>query len=195
MDAFDKIRKQARDKRDAAIQQARAVYRIELAEINSLQKRVNRKPSLKGQPKPAVPMREQIMKVAPTNANFTVQDILDRLGLPPKEKARIRTTFDRLINRGQLKRIRRGRNDVPALFARIEFGPPVNPLNDMSQIKAAETVLREVGPCDLTTLVVAMLDRGYLPASNAATLRKSLQSAFHHSEGRFSLCCGAWSLD
>ena len=106
---FNELRELARNKRDAAINAARAEYKMTLAEIDRLQQTlIPHKPSLKGQPKPKVPMRTQIMEVAPKHSTFTVKDILALLELPETEFTRVRTTFDRLIKRSEIKRIKRG---------------------------------------------------------------------------------------
>ena len=93
MNNFSELRQLARDKRDAAIAAIKSEYRKELAEINKLEKSLTKKPSLKGRPKPAVPMWTRIMDVVPTNANFTVDDVLRLLDLPESDKPMVRTTF------------------------------------------------------------------------------------------------------
>ena len=175
MNNFNELRKLARDKRDEKIRAARLAYQGELESINELEKRLTKKPSLKGRPKPLVPMHQQIMDVVPTDANFTVAELLGWLELPEHEKGRVRTTIDRLIRKRQLKRVRRGRRYKPALFAVYGFGPPTNPLNDMPQIKAAELVLRDVGkPLNVAELVTEMKSRGYVPVNGDRALAKSL---------------------
>ena len=134
MNNFSELRQLARDKRDAAIAAIKSEYRKELAEINKLEKSLTKKPGLKGRPKPAVPLWTRIMDVVPTDAHFTVDDVLRLLDLPESDKPMVRTTFDRLMRQHQVKRVRRGRRGTPALFAVADFGPPLNPLNDMSQI-------------------------------------------------------------
>ena len=193
MNHFSELRKLARDKRDEAIQAARTVYQNELDSINSLEKKLNRKPSLKGRPKPKTPMHVEIMNVVPTDANFTVVELLGWLGLPDSEKARVRTIIDRLMRHHQLKRVRRGRRDRPALFSVMDFGPPLNPLNDMSQLDAAAAVLRDVGrPLSLTDLIMELKERGYVPINGDRALVKSLgremgrKDEFYKEGGKWS---------
>ena len=180
MSQFDDLRQLARDKRDTAIDAAKSEYHKELLSINALEKKLGRKPSLKGRPKPITALRVEIMEAIPTDRNFTVYDVLESLGMADTEKARVRTTFDRMINRKEIKRVRRGRKGNPALFAVWDFGPIPSELNDMSQIKAAETVLRDLGPSTLVELVVAMCERGYVAVSGKQTLARSLKSAMYH---------------
>lgn len=194
MDKFSELKRLARDKRDGSIAAVRAAYREELAAIKSLQKSLTEKPSLVGRPKPEVPMWSRIMDVVPRDANFTVPELLSLLDLPASETPRVRTTIDRLINRRELKRVQRGRRGTPALFAVESFGPQVNPLNDMSQIDAAEKVLHDTGkPMTLVMLVVTMLENGYSPVSGNLKLKKSLGAAMGRHE-RFVETSGEWQL-
>ena len=191
-DHFSELRQQARDKRDAAIAEIKAEYRKELDQINKLAKSLNAKPSLKGRPKPEIPMRVRIMDAVPTDSNFTVPELLTLLGLPACDTPAVRSTIDRLIYRREIKRVRRGRRGTPALFAVEWFGPPSNPLNGMSQIDAAETVLRSVGkPMTLVELVVEMLERGYVPVNGNLKLKKSLGAEMGRSE-RFKIDGSYW---
>ncbi len=192
---FNELRQLARDKRDKAIKSIRDDYEATLAEINRLQKTlIEPKPSLKGRPKPAVPLRAEIMEVAPKHSTFTVKDILTLLGFDESEFTRVRTTFDRMIRFGQIKRITRGRAKNPAVFALTTYGPPTNELNDLSQIEAAEVVLREIGrPVELTVLCVEMLERGFEPVAGKAGFKKSLRSAMGRSD-KFIAVGKLWAI-
>ena len=192
---FKELRKLARDKRDAAIKTARDEYETTIKEINQLQRTlVPLKPSLKGQPKPETPLRVKIMNVAPKHSTFTVKDILTLLNLPESEFARVRTTFDRIIKRGEMRLIKRGRSTIPAVFAVASYAPEGGTLNELSQIQAAEVVLREIGrPVDLTVLCVEMMQRGYEPVNGKAGFKKSLRSAMGRSD-KFFEAGGTWRI-
>ena len=178
MDDFSEMRRLARAKRDEAFKAARLEYEATLESINDLQKRLTKKPSLKGRPKPIVPLRVQIMDVIPTDRTWTVYELLKWLDRPETDKPMVRTTLDRLRKRGDIRRLRRGRNNIPALFAVKDYGPEDLGLNDLSQIEAARLVMAELGrPVDLTTLVVEMMERGYEPVTDERALRKSLGAA------------------
>ena len=104
----------------------------------------------------------------------------------------MRTTFDRLIKRGEIKRIKRGRANIPAVFAVSSYRPPTNELNELSQIEAAEVVLRQIGrPVDLTMLCVEMLQRGFEPVAGKAGFKKSLRSAMGKNS-KFAEEMGQW---
>lgn len=195
MNTFNELRKLARENRDKQIESIRSDYQQSLSEINLLEKRlIEPKPSLRGQTKPAVPMRVQIMEVVPKDSTFTAQEVLGWLELDASEFTRVRTTIYRLIKLGQVKRIRRGRSNIPAIFAVSDYGSPSNQLNELSQIEAAEIVLRELGrPVDLTLLCVEMMERGFEPVAGKAGFKKSLRSAMGRSE-RFTVQDGLWKI-
>ena len=161
MKDFDELRRLAREKRDAAIDDARHEYRLTLESINDLQIRLLKKPSQKGKPKPLVPMRKKILDAVPVDRTWTVDEVLDWLNLPKTDKNQIRANLTKMIKAGTVKQIRRGKRNVIALFAVAGFESPANDLNGMSQIKAAKTVLAEIGDVDVQTLAVAMVERGY----------------------------------
>ena len=194
MKTFKELREMARAKRDKVIKSVRDDYQATLENINLLEKQlIEPKPSLKGRPKPAVPMRAEIAEVAPKHSTFTVNDILKLLGLDETEFTRVRTTFDRMIKFGEIKRIKRGRRNIPAVFAVADYGPPTNELNDLSQIHAAELVLREIGrPVEAVVLAVEMTERGFLPVNGKATFVKSLRAAMGRNE-KFVEKNGLWS--
>ena len=195
MTTFNELRKLARDKRDRAIKFIKDDYSSTLEQINALEKKlIRRKPSLKGRAKPAVPLRVEILDCAPRDSTFTVNDILERLELDESESVRVRTTFDRMIKRGDIKRVKRGRKNIPALFAVSTYGPPTNQLNDLSQIEAAEVVLREIGrPLSVAQLAVEMIERGFEPVAGKQGFVKSLRSAMRKSSS-FVQADDKWSI-
>ena len=192
---FNELRKLARDKRDKAIKTIRDDYEATVAEINRLQKTlIAPKPSLRGRPKPTVPMRVEILDAVPKQSTFTAQEVLKWLELDDSEFTRVRTTIYRMIKLGEIKRVKRGRRNIPAIFAVSSYGPPTNQLNELSQIEAAEIVLREIGrPVDLTVLCVEMLERGFEPVAGKAGFKKSLRSAMGRSKA-FNENSGLWFI-
>ena len=184
MNDFSELRRLAREKRDEAIKAARLEHQVTLEEINALQKRLTKKPSQKGKPKPIVPLRVLILDVVPSDSAWTVAEVTKRLERPETDENLIRATLSKMLKKGDIKRIRRGRNNIPALFAVKDYGPDDAGLNGLSQIEAAEIVLRQLGrPVSLTQLVVEMLERGYEPVTDERTLRKSLGAAMRKTFG------------
>ena len=134
MNDFNQMRELARAKRDEAVKTAKLEYEATLESINELQKRLTKKPTQKGQPKPLVPMRMKIMEVAPTDRTFTVNELLAWLERPETDKGLIQATLCKMIKRGDIRRLRRGRNNIPAIYAVAEYGPDDLGLNGLSQI-------------------------------------------------------------
>ena len=132
------------------------------------------------------------MEVVPKDSTFTAHEVLSWLELEESEFTRVRTTLYRMIKIGEIKRIKRGRSNIAAIFAVTSYGPPVNGLNDLSQIQAAEVVLRELGrPVDLTLLCVEMMERGFEPVAGKAGFKKSLRSAMGKNS-KFAEEMGQW---
>ena len=195
MNDFNQMRELARAKRDEAVKTAKLEYEATLESINELQKRLTKKPSQKGKPKPIVPLRMMIMDVVPADRTFTVVELLKWLKRPVTDTNLVSSTITKMIKRGELRRIRRGRNDRPALYAVAGYGPKDLGLNELSQIQAAELVLRDLGePVGLTTLIVEMLQRGYEPIVDEPTMRRSLRQAMCRKDG-FVNSEGAWSVE
>lgn len=179
MKDFNELRKRAREKRDAAIKEARDEYRITLADINALQHRLLQKPSQKGKPKPRVPMRQKIMDVLPTDREWTVDELLAWLHLPTTDKNQLRAALTKMIKAGTIKRIRRGKRHVEALFAVPAFQSQSSELNALTQAQAARKVMEEIGEdVSIPVLAVAMHERGYRPAAkNHGEFVKSLRNS------------------
>jgi len=177
MDKFKQLIETARAKRDAAIQKAREDYRSTVQQIKAIQATLEpRNSSLKGRPKPAVPLRAKIYDAIPKDSHFTVLDVANWMELEHADHQIIRTTLDRMIKRGEVKRVRRGRSRTPAVFAVSEYGPPVAKCDDLTMVQFAELVLREIGrPMSIVSLVVEMLERGYDAKSGEAVMLKSLR--------------------
>ena len=98
------------------------------------------------------------------------------MGLEHADHTIIRTTLHRMIKRGEIKRVRRGRSRTPAVFAAFEYGPPVAKCDDLTMVEFAELILRETGrPMSTISLVIEMIERGYVAKSGEAVMLKSLR--------------------
>lgn len=179
MKDFDELRRLARDKRDSAIKDARNECRVTLEEINALQKRLLAKPSQKGKPRPRVSMSQKILNVIPTDREWTVLELLAWLKLPKTDKNHVRAYLGKMQKAGSIKQIRRGKNNVEALFAVADFESASSELNAMTQLQAARHVMADIGnEVDVVTLAVTMCERGYRPAAkNNREFVKSLRSS------------------
>lgn len=183
MKNFDELRRLAREKRDASIQDARDEYRVTLEEINGLQRRLLEKPSQKGKPKPVVSMPQKILNVVPTDREWTIAEVLGWLKLPATDKNHVRAMIGKMQGAGSVKQIRRGKRNVEALFAVAEFQSASSELNAMTQAQAALHVMAEIGEdASVVELAVAMCERGYRHAAKnnrefVKSLRGSLRQA------------------
>lgn len=183
MKDFDELRRLARDNRDAAIKDARNEYRVTLEEINVLQKRLLQKPSQKGKPRPRVSMSQKILAAVPTDREWTVNELLAWLKAPKTDKNHIRAMLGKMQKAGSIKQIRRGKNNVEALFAVAGFESASSELNAMTQVQAARRVMAEIGEdVDTMTLAIAMCERGYRPGARSngefvKSLRSTLRKA------------------
>ena len=164
MNDFSEMRRLAREKRDATISEAKREYTNTLEQINDLKKRITQKPPIKGRPKPLVPMRVKVMDAVHQDRTWTVYDVLKWLELPETDKGIVRATLDKMRHRGDIRRIRRGRNSVPALFAVADYGPEDLGLKALSQIEAAMLVMRQINkPMTTTQIVLKCLNEAISP--------------------------------
>lgn len=193
MSHFDTMIEAAQVKRDAAIQAAREEYRATVKQIRQLRETLEpRKSSLKGSPKPAVPLRSKVYDVIPKDSHFTIAEVAGWLDLEKADHQKIQTTLTRMIKRGEVKRVRRGRSRIPAVFAVADYGPPVNLYDGLTLTQSAELVLREIQrPMSAVALTVELLERGFTP-SDEGTMLKSLRDAMRRKD-QFSESAGLWS--
>jgi len=184
MKDFDELRRLAREKRDSAIKDARNEYRVTLEEINALQSRLLAKPSQKGKPRPSVSMRQKILRVVPTDREWSVNELLTWLKSPKTDKNHVRAYLGKMQQSGSIKQIRRGKRNVEALFAVTDFEAASSELNAMTQVQAARRVMEDIGDnVDVVVLAVEMCERGYRPAAkNNREFVKSLRTALRRRQ-------------
>jgi len=118
MNAFNELRRHAREKRDKAIQQARDDYAATLTRIAELEQ------DLLGRDSPQhKTIAACIDSVIPTDRPFTTVDIMAALeALDPRRNWRKRSLdshIARLRERGLVRRVKRSQNRQPAVYARV----------------------------------------------------------------------------
>lgn len=191
MDAYDDLRKQARDKRDRAILAARAEYETALAAIRSLKAKLTGE-TLRKRPGGAVvpkqrPIIDLICDVLPADRTFTVAEIRDRLhAIEPSRVFRsLKPLLHKLKSEGVIRPVsREGRGRV-----QWEYVAPrqsVIPFAALALTDAAEVVLRDAGPLRTTDLAVALQQRGYRADADPRVLVDSLGKALKRCVGRFA---------
>lgn len=192
MTAFDELKRQAAAKRDAAIQAAREEYRDTLRSLDGLRCKLTPKHKRR---RSGVPLHERILQAIPRDSCFTVPDIESWLGLDYSDHDLIRSTLNRMMKRGVIKRMRRSRCREVAIFAAAEYGPSANQWDDMTLIEAAETVLRDLGrPVSAVALTVELVERGYTPTTDEKAMLKSLRDAMRRKP-QFRESGGQWTVN
>jgi hypothetical protein len=191
MEAFAELRRQARLKRDKAIDQARRDYAETLARIAGLEQDLLGR-EMSGHHK----ISACIERVIPTDREFTAVDILTGLeAMDPGRiwrKRSVDSHISRLRKRGIVRRISRSRGSEPAVYARLGVQVAPRPFQDMTMREVIRTVLAEK-PLTQTELVVAMLESGYYTTMTRQALRNAVGMELR-KDGEFRKADGKWTL-
>lgn len=193
MNVFIELRKQARDKRDKAIAQAREDYTATLRRIASLEQDLCGR-----EPTNHRTIASCIESVMPTDRVFTTVDIMTSLeALDPKRDWRKRSVdshLSRLRGRGIVRRVKKSRNTQPAIYVRVGVEVEPLPFGDMTLPEVVEEVLKSCQPCRQTELVMAMLEAGYQTTMSPKALRDAAGRVLRGDEGRFREKSGEWGV-
>ncbi|MCI0379107.1 MAG: hypothetical protein L0215_15975 [Gemmataceae bacterium] len=196
MDAYETLRKQAAQKRDALIKAARAEFRQSLRRIRELQLQLGGTAPKAIQTKPK-PIIEMIADLAPRDRTFTLAEVVALLNqAEPNRKYHvptIRTFFQRLEKQGMIRRVRRANGNV--LWAAAGCRTPDTLYGAQSLTEVAADVLRASGPLRVAELLVAIRERGYRADADPHKLLTSLVSDLKRNPGRFRRDkAGRWSV-
>ena len=188
MEAFNSIRKHAREKRDKLIAQARTEYAATLVRIAELEQ------DLTGSNPPGKrTMSSCIHSALPTDRPFTTVDILTALEAMDPGRVWRKHTIDsyisRLRERRIVRRLRKSRGTEPALYARAGVQVDAQPFGDKT---LAQVVGEVLGAKSLTQteLVMAMIDAGYQSTMTPQALRNAVGVVLR--EGPFKRREGKW---
>ncbi|MBC7853427.1 MAG: hypothetical protein IAF94_08330 [Pirellulaceae bacterium] len=175
---FGQLRNRARDLRDKRIGYARREYELTLVTIAKLEQDLTGKYSSRRKKISAC-----IESVIPTEREFTTVDILAGLeALEPGRNWRKRSVdchLSRLRQRGLIRRLKRHKNNEPAIYVRAGLKVPELPFQDMTLAEVVEQVL--VRPMTQTELVIVMLEAGYESGMNKSYLRNAVGSLLRTS--------------
>jgi len=187
MEAIDTLRREARSKRDRAIQAARSEYRRSMVQIDQLSLSLGadrpRKSKAKGQP-----IMDMIRELLPQDRTFTVSDMVAMMR--QREPGRdfnvptIRTYFPRLTELGTIRKVSRD-NKGHVLWAAAGLKAEAGPFGAMPLTEVAEFVLKLCGPMELVALVIEMQQRGFRPKGDPRQIMRSLRWADKRYPGRF----------
>ncbi len=193
MEAFNELRRKAREKRDKAISQARNEYAATLRRIAALEQDLFGK-----EPSSHRSIAACIDSVVPTDRAFTTVDILAALeAMDPKREWRRRSVDNhiaRLRARGIVRRVKKSQNTQPAIYVRVGVEVQPLPFEDMTLPEVVTQVLADRQPMRQTDLVVAMLDAGYQTTMTPKNLRNAVGVALHRDRKRFRQVDGEWAV-
>lgn len=191
MNPFIELRKQARDKRDKGIGQARDDYAATLRRIAGLeQDLLGREPSTHRS------IASCIESVIPSDQVFTTVDIVTSLeALDPKRDWRMRSInshLSRLRTRKIIRRMKKSQSNQPAVYVRVGVDIEPLPFEDLTLPEVVAEVLGGREPTRQTDLVVAMLEAGYQTSMSPKRLRDAVGRVLQGDERRFRRTGGKW---
>jgi hypothetical protein len=191
MNAFNELRKNARDKRDKVIESARNDWIATLVRIAALEQDI-----LGRDVSTHEPISSCINRALPTDRSFTTLDILMTLeAMDPRRGWRKRAVDNhvfRLRDRGVVVRLRKARGDEPAVYALSGVEAKAEPFEGKTLIEVLAEVL---GDRSLTTteLVVDVLEAGYVTKMTPKVLRSAVGAMLRKEKGRFRQDGGKWA--
>jgi hypothetical protein len=189
MDIIDELRKQARERRNAALALARAEYRQTLEQIEQVRrglgvgyKRVSRSKSK--------PLQDLICDLIPLDRTFNINELVvmmrTRFPLRKFNVPTIRTIVPRLGEQGIIRKVGRDEKGC-VLWASVHAKVEASAFAAMPLTEVAEMLLRERGPMRLTELVVTMQQAGFRRGAEPRQLMQSLRWANKRYPGRFEV--------
>jgi DNA-binding transcriptional ArsR family regulator len=190
MEAFNELRKRARDKRDKAIDSARKDYAATLTRISALEqdilgREVSTHKTISG----------CINRVLPSDRPFTTVDVMTALeALDPGRvwrKRAIDNHISRLRDRGVVTRLRKSNGTEPAIYARKGVETEPLPFQGKTLLEVVGEVLGDRS-LTVTELVVHMLEAGYVTKMTPKVLRSSVGALLRKEAGRFKGEGGKW---
>jgi hypothetical protein len=192
MDAFNELRRKARERRDKAISEARDAYAATLSRITALEQDILGRDLSSHKTIAAC-----IDSVIPTDRPFTTQDILIALEtIDPRRNWRKRSLdshLSRLRERKIVRRMKRAHGSQLAVYVRCGVEVEPLPFEGLTMKDVVEKVLSERGPMRQTELVQTMLGQGYPTTMTPKALRDAVGVVLR-GDRRFREKTGMWIL-
>ncbi|HTQ41006.1 MAG TPA: hypothetical protein VMJ32_18470 [Pirellulales bacterium] len=192
MEAFNELRRKAREKRDKAIYAIKDAYETTLVRIAALEQDILGK-DLSGHKSIA----ECINSVLPSDREFTTVDVMASLEAMNSRRVWQRHSIDshisRLRERGIVKRLTKAKGPQPAVYVRVGVDHQPAPFEDMRLVDVAAQVLQGRS-LNITELAVSMLEQGYRTTMTQRGLRNALAVAMKKNRGWFAERSGKWSV-
>jgi len=191
MDAFKRLRKQAKGKRDRAIRKARDRYSDTLGRIAELERESN-----VGAPPSSEPIAVCINRVLPLDLPFTIPDIVADLQKLDSRRAWRKQSVSNHIcmlrRRGIVRRMKKAQGQNPAVYIRAGVDYEPLPFEGMTLREVVHQVLLSNPPVRQTDLVAAMLEAGYQTVMSPVTLRHAIGVILRGDQERFRQDGGQW---
>ncbi|HTQ40995.1 MAG TPA: hypothetical protein VMJ32_18415 [Pirellulales bacterium] len=182
MDAFELLRKQAAQKRDAHVKAARAEFWRTVVAIKALRQRLD-----SNAPKPPVPNPKSLMVLLreniPHDRLFSAADAIALMAdADPERRIRFRTIrpyLERLEKKGIVHKIRRGTQGV--FWAAADYAGPLDLSSTRFITEVAAEALHKFGPLTSLELVVALRAGGYRTDAPARALLNNVATSLRRN--------------
>ena len=206
MDSYQKLRSQARLKRDAAIAAAHEQYGQTLRTISGLRKTLGGEGSVKPVRKDGTNFAKGqralalIRQVLPRDREFTTGELVSLLKIVAPEQgipdSSLRAHLRRLEDQRALERVRRDGDGQVIWRAVGAAAEPQTPLASMNLPDAASLILAEAGPMGVKELAIAIQARGCREGASRKVITESLAAALRDNPKRF-ICDadGLWASE
>jgi hypothetical protein len=191
MEAFNSLRKHAREKRDKAIALVREEYAATLVRIAGLERDL-----LGREPSSHKTISSCVNRVLPNDRAFTTVDVMTALeAMDPGRVWRKRSVdshISRLRERGVVRRLQKAKGSEPAQYARVGVKVAPMPFGDKTLPEVMAEVLAGHSMTQ-TELAVAMIDAGYQTTMTPRALRDAIGVVLRKGD-RFVGRGGKWAV-
>jgi hypothetical protein len=195
MDAYEALRYQAAQKRDAIIKAARAEFWRTIQAISALRYRLDRNTPNPAGPKPKALMA-LLCETIPHDRLFTVAEVIELMAeAEPERHIHVRTVrpyLERLEKRGIVRPVRRGLKGI--VWAATDYAAPADPYGTRTLTEVAAEILREFGPLTSVELVLALHARGYRTDAHPRTLNLAIRTSLRRNPRFRKDDKGRWSM-
>jgi len=195
MDAFETLRRQAIERRNESINEARRKCQEVLRWIDQLEGRlVPPQPTKSEQKRQAV--CDLITEVMPKDRDFTTAELFTLVRqMYPNRRLTLGNVRSSLAYMEECDRIRRSRLvDAKIHWCGPDFVQATKTWNAATCAKVAEKVLRERGPLRLIDLLVAVREAGFRAGDDPRKVRNALNKSLCTNPGRFRRDGKRWGL-
>ena len=194
MDAFKTLRREAAEKRDRAIANARQDFDETIVQIEELEKSLQEPVVFHRHKLPIVALIREVM---PRDREFVLDELIGLMRAADTsrkyQKASVSAMLRRLCNEGEVTRTQKGGGSRAVKYIAAECVRPPYEFEGMSQVGIAELILREKGePMTMTAIVVEMFERGFRTESDKRVVSHSIEACMRKAPTRFRKAGDKW---